>query len=302
VTAVTISGSTRVAGVIGWPVRHSLSPAIHNAAFRALELDWTYVPLPVPPGRAAEAVAGLSALGIAGANVTMPHKSDVAHAVDELTTDARLLDAVNTVVVLEDVLVGHNTDAPGVERFLLEDLGADPAGRRVLLYGAGGAARACVLALGRLGAATITVAVRDRDRAAMARAVADATGTAMSVVGFDDVDTCVADLLVNATPLGAHGEALPLPELGEDALGVDLLYRPATTPFQDAVRAAGGRASGGLGLLLHQAALSFELWTGQPAPLPVMSAAALALLADPASGDRPTVTPGDGGRPTHPAA
>jgi shikimate dehydrogenase len=293
-----ISGSTRIVGVIGWPVRHSLSPAIHNAAFRALELDWAYVPLPVRPGRVAEALAGLSALGVAGANVTMPHKTDVARAVDERSADAALLDAVNTIVVHEEALTGHNTDAPGFERFLVEDLGTDPRGRRALVYGAGGAARACVLALGRLGAASVTVVVREAVRAAAVRIVAEATEVeTFSVVAFDDVATLEADLLVNATPLGSRGEALPVPALGRETVGIDLLYRPATTPLQDAVRAAGGLASGGLGLLLHQAARSFELWTGQPAPLSVMSAAALAVVAEPSASSDTTseASPADGG-------
>jgi shikimate dehydrogenase len=289
-----ISGSTRIAGVIGWPVRHSLSPAIHNAAFRALELDWAYVPLPVPPGRVAEALVGLTALGLVGANVTMPHKTAVARAVGERSADAALLDAVNTIVVHEEGLTGHNTDAPGFERFLTEDLGADPRGRRALVYGAGGAARACVLALGRLGAASVIVVVRDPVRAAAVRIVAEATAVeTFSVAAFEDVTSLEADILVNATPLGTHGESLPVPALGATSVGIDLLYRPATTPFQDAVRAAGGFASGGIGLLLHQAARSFELWTGQPAPLPVMSAAALAVLADPAAASS-DATPDDG--------
>ena len=274
------SGSTRVAGVIGWPVRHSLSPAIHNAAFRALELDWTYVPMPVPPGRVPEALAGLAALGFAGANVTMPHKTEVAHAVDVRTPDAELLDAVNTVVVLEDGLSGHNTDAPGFERFLLDDLGAAPSDRPALVYGAGGAARACILALGRLGAASVTVVVREPSRADAAREVAEAVGLDVSVTGFDGVGDVRSEILVNATPLGSHGEPLPLPGVDHRTVGIDLLYGPASTPFQDAVREAGGTAAGGLGLLLHQAALSFELWTHHPAPLPVMSAAALAVLAE----------------------
>jgi len=267
-------------------VHHSLSPAIHNAAFEALGLDWIYVPMPVPPGRAAEAVAGLRALGTAGANVTMPHKGDVARAVDERTADAELLDAVNTVVVAADALVGHNTDAPGFERYLREDLGVDPAGRRAMVYGAGGAARACVLALGRLGVEAVTVVVRSPERARPLEDVAAAAGTRLEVATFDEAAQLVADLIVNATPLGGRGEALPLPPLESASVGIDLLYRPERTPLQDAVRAAGGVAAGGIGLLLHQAALSFELWTGRPAPMAVMSAAALGALAEGGGGGR----------------
>jgi len=275
-----ITGTTRVVGVIGWPVHHSLSPVIHNAAFAALGLDLVYVPMPVALERVAEAVAGLRALGVAGANVTMPHKEAVADVVDERTPDAGLLRAVNTVVVQSEALVGHNTDAPGFERFLLDDLGVDAGGRRALVFGAGGAARACVLTLARMGAASVSVVVRSPERAEPARMLAEDVGARFEVLAFDAVEDAEADILVNATPLGARGEELPLPRLGATTVGVDLLYRPTTTPLQRRIHDAGGSASGGLGLLLHQAGLSFELWTGQPAPLPVMSAAALAALAD----------------------
>jgi shikimate dehydrogenase len=133
-----IHGGTRTVGIIGWPVRHSLSPAIHNAAFAALGLDWVYVPLPVAPGEAGGALAALRTLRFAGANVTMPHKTDIADAVDSLTDDARRLRAVNTLVIDDDAVAGHNTDTPGFERFLRRDAGFDPAGRTALIYGAGG--------------------------------------------------------------------------------------------------------------------------------------------------------------------
>jgi shikimate dehydrogenase len=275
-----MSGATRVAGVIGWPVAHSLSPAIHNAAFAALGLDWVYVALPVPPGMVPEALAGVRAMGIAGANVTMPHKTAVAEGVDELSDDARLLRAANTVVVEGDRLIGHNTDAPGFDRFLRRDAGFDAAGRTALLYGAGGAARACALALARAGLTRLVVAARTPARAAPVAEVLDGRPTEMVAIGFDEAPDHQADLLINATPVGAAGESLPLPAIGPDTCVVDLLYHPAQTPLLQTARAAGADAHGGLGLLLHQAALSFELWTGQVAPLDVMSAAALAALAD----------------------
>jgi shikimate dehydrogenase len=273
-----IGGATRVVGVIGWPVSHSLSPAIHNAAFAALEMDWAYVPLPVAPGRVAEALAGLRALGLAGANVTMPHKTEVAGLVDDLSEDAALLRSVNTLVVGPEGPTGHNTDAPGFDRFLRRDAGFEPAGKAALLFGAGGAARAGALALARAGLRSLTVALRDPSRAEPLRGALRGLETELSVVGFDDAPTIAADLIVNATPLGVHGETLPLPPLGPGMLVLDLLYRPSQTPLVSAARAAGAAVSGGIGLLLHQAGLAFELWTGQPAPLAVMSAAALAEL------------------------
>jgi shikimate dehydrogenase len=277
---VRIGGATRVAAVLGLPVAHSLSPVIHNAAFAALEMDWTYVALPVEPGMVPAAVAGLRALGLAGANVTMPHKEAVADVMDELTDDAARLRAVNTIEVRGGALVGHNTDAPGFARFLERDAGFDPAGRTAVLFGAGGAARACALALARAGLTRIVVALREPARARPLADALDGYPTVVDVVGFDDAARVEADLVVNGTPLGAHGETIALPTVGPGSLVVDLLYRPASTPLQQAARATGAKAFGGLGLLLHQAALSFEVWTGRPAPLELMSAAAVAALAD----------------------
>jgi shikimate dehydrogenase len=275
-----IGGATRTVGVIGWPVEHSLSPAIHNAAFASLGLDWISVPLPVPPGAVGAALAGLAALGFAGANVTMPHKTEVAVLVDLRSDDAERLRAVNTVVVGADGLVGHNTDAPGFERFLRHDAGFEPPGRSAIVFGAGGAARAAALALARAGLADLTIALREPGRDAELRAALAGFDTAIATVGFDEVLARRADLVVNATPLGMHEEVLPTVRMDAGVLVVDLLYHPAPTPLLVRARAAGASAFGGLGLLLHQAALSLELWTGTPAPLEAMSAAATAALAE----------------------
>lgn len=278
-----IGGATHITGIVGWPVEHSLSPAIHNAAFAAAGLDWAYVPLPVPPEGLSEALTGLAALGFRGVNVTMPHKTETADLLEELSEDAQLLRAVNTIVVRGGALEGHNTDAPGFGRFLRRDAGFDPAGAEALIYGAGGAARACALALARAGVGRITVAARDVARAAPLASIVQSVGVPLAVVRPADVEGSVADLVVNATPVGAPGAepAHPaLPQLGPGVLVVDLLYDPPTTDLQRRAREAGATAVGGLGHLLEQAALSFELWTGTPAPLDVMSAAALALLAD----------------------
>jgi shikimate dehydrogenase len=253
---------------------------IHNAAFVALGMDWVYVPLPVATARLPAALDGLGALGFAGANVTMPHKTRSAELVPDLSHDARLLRAVNTIVVETDGLAGHNTDALGFERFLREDTGFDPSGRAALLFGAGGGARACALALSRGALAELSVAVREPSRGEDLRTTLEGSGTALRVVSIDDVSEVHADLIVNATPLGVHGERLPLPSLVPGVVGVDLLYRPRATPFQAEIREGGGSVFGGLGLLLHQAAISFELWTGQTPPLSVMSAAALGELTE----------------------
>ncbi len=292
-----IGGSTRKVGVIGWPVSQSLSPVIHNAAFEALGLDWVYLPLPVPPGELPTAIAGLPALGFAGANVTMPHKTEAAGLVDALSEDAARTRAVNTIVVpgvgSERIprpagenpprhrLEGHNTDVAGFDRFLRRDAGFDPAGRSALVFGAGGAARACALALARGGLARLTVAARSPDRASGVQDTIEGLGTELRVVPFSGAGGLVVDLIVNATPSDLIGEVPPLPRLGSGVLAVDLVYRSGGTGFLSAARAGGAVTFGGLGMLIHQAALSFELWTGQAAPLSVMSAAAMAELAEP---------------------
>jgi shikimate dehydrogenase len=276
-----IRGATHVAGIIGWPVDRSLSPAIHNAAFGAAGIDWVYVPLPVPPTALARAIAGIGALGIHGANVTMPHKSETADLLQDLSEDARVLRAVNTIMVRGNRLEGHNTDAPGFDRFLRQDAGVDPAGRTALIYGSGGAARACALALARGDVAGIVVAARDRIRAEPIRSLAESHGVpSVTIVDPHGPEGIEVDLAINATPVGVRGEELALPSLGPGVVVVDLIYDPVVTPLQRRAKEAGAAAFGGLGLLLQQAALSFELWTGTPAPLEVMSAAALGVLAD----------------------
>ena len=274
------TASIHTVGVIGWPVAHSLSPAIHNAAFADLGMRWTYVPLPVEPGRLPAALDGLLALGFVGANVTMPHKSEAAGLCDVLSEDATRLGAANTLVVEGAELHGHNTDTPGFDRFLRRDAGFDPEGRTALVFGAGGAARAVTLALASAGLASLVVALRDPSKDGELRRALEGFPTAVRTIRASDAPEVAADLVVNATPLGVRGERLPIPDVGPGWLVVDLLYHPTVTPLLSDARAAGATAFGGLGLLLYQAALSFELWTGTPAPIEVMSAAALAALAD----------------------
>ena len=279
-----LSGHTRVVGVIGDPVAHSLSPTLHNAAFEALGLDWVYVAFSVSRGRGAEAVAAVSALGLAGLNVTMPHKEDVAGACDELTPDAAALRSVNTVVALPDGrTLGDSTDGPGFLDALAEEK-IDVPGKPVLVLGAGGAARAVILALGRAGA-TVTVAARRPEAGEAAAALAPgATAVPLAAVaaGGSAAQAAFA-VIVNATPLGmSGGDPLPVdPEAlhGKQAV-VDLIYHPADTPLLTAARSKGALAVNGLGMLLHQAARSFTLWTGQPAPIDAMRAAVTAALGE----------------------
>jgi shikimate dehydrogenase len=266
------TGATALYAVIGDPVRHSLSPVLHNAAFAALGVDAVYVALPVPAGAGAAAVRALPTLGIRGLNVTMPHKGDAAAACDELTPDAARLGVANTVTLLEDGrLLGDSTDGEGFVRSLLDE-GLDPAGRQVAVLGAGGAARSVVLALGRRDAA-VTVWARREDAARSAAELAPG-----AAVGPPPAH---ADVVVNATPVGMDGRTRPwaVEDLAPGAVLVDLIYHPAETPWLAAGRAAGHRVVNGLGMLLHQAALADERWTGRPAPIEAMRTAVLAALA-----------------------
>lgn len=269
-----------MAGVIGWPVAHSLSPAIHNAAFAECGLDWVYVGFPVAPGAGADAVAAMRALGLGGLSVTMPHKTDVIAGVDVLSPAAQRLDAVNCLAWDGASVVGHNTDGAGFVAALEGDAGEPVAGRRFAVLGAGGAARAVVLALAEAGAADIAVVNRTPAAAARAASLAGAVGR----VG-DRTDVTAADVVVNATSVGMAGTTaageLPVPAdaLHRDQLVVDLVYHPIETALLAAARARGAATADGVGMLVQQAAIAFRSWTGVDAPIVVMQAAARAALS-----------------------
>ncbi len=268
---MTIDGETRVTGLIGDPVAHSRSPAILNAGYRDAGLNWVYLAFPVPRGEGEAAVRAASALRMAGLTVTMPHKSAAAAACDELTPDAIALGVVNVVAVRDDGrLLGSSTDGEGFVRSVREE-GFEPAGTDVLVAGGGGAARAIVLALGGAGA-RVTVAARRIDAAQSAAALVPGG----QAVTLGDVDPGVYALVVNATPLGMQGETGPVPveRLNPGQLVVDTVYHPMETPFLAAARARGIHAVNGIGMLVHQAALAFESWTGLDAPVAAMRAAA----------------------------
>ncbi len=264
-----ITGATKLAAVIGSPVRHSRSPAIHNAAFAAAGLDWVYVALDVAPGAGYDAVRALPTLGIAGINVTMPHKADAARACDVLTPAAAGLASVNTVIVHPDgTRVGDSTDGEGFLRSL-SDEGLDPCGHSVLVLGAGGAARAIAAALVGCGAHVAVAARRDRAAAELADAVAG-----VECALWPSSGSVGAEIVVNATPIGMGDDANLVVEPRADQWVVDLVYHPVETPLIARAQTVGARPIGGLGMLVHQAALSFEAWTGVAAPLDAMRTAA----------------------------
>jgi shikimate dehydrogenase len=266
------AGPTQVAAVIGDPVDHSLSPVLHNAAFAALGLDWVYVALPVPAGRAPAAVAGARVLGLRGLSVTMPHKDAVAAAVDRLTPAAERLATCNSVRFEGGRAVGDSTDGPGLVDALRVELGFDPAGRSVVVLGTGGAARAVVLALADAGG-RVAVVGRRPDAVGACVALAGPAGRAGQAG-----DVAGADLVVNATPVGMTVAGVPF-DLGPEQFGpgqlvVDLVYRPAATALLVRAAGQGAAVANGLGLLIHQAARQLRWWTGEEPPLAAMRTAA----------------------------
>ena len=263
---------TALAGVLGFPVAHSRSPDMHNAAYSAIGLEWRYVKLPVPPELFAETVRALPRSGFHGANVTIPHKHAALELADERTPSADAIGAANTLTFLDGGgIEAHNTDAPGFLAALGED---DARGLRALVLGAGGAGRAVAWALREAGAAEVAVWNRTPERA---KALADDLG----VSAIPRPATC--DLLVNATSVGLEPrmneaetlEALALDQLLPPQIVVDLVYGHEPTPLLAWASRGGSRTVNGLEVLVRQGALSFERWTGVEAPVEAMRAAAV---------------------------
>ncbi len=276
-----IKGTTKIFGVIGFPIEHTASPAIHNAAFAALGLDCAYLPLAVRPENLGRAVAGLSSLGIIGLNVTIPHKETVIACLDEVSEEARRIGAVNTVAIRSGKLIGYNTDGKGFVQALKEEGKIDIQGRRIVILGAGGAGRAVAVQSGLEGAGELIIFDKIAPRAK--RLAADIGRNIpqlrVGVISRDEIKSNVgeADILINATPVGMNaGDKLLIdPEwLLPRTLVFDLVYNPQETRLMQASRERGCSVVGGLGMLIHQGALSFELWTGKEAPLDAMRKAA----------------------------
>lgn len=284
-----IRGTTRIVGVFGYPVRHSASPPMHNAAFDALKLDWAYVPFEVAPERLGEALAGVRALGLAGVNVTVPLKEMVAPFLDEVSERARVVGSVNTVVHEAGRLRGDSTDGPGFLSALAHAGITSVHGRKTLILGAGGSARAVVYALAEAGAPVI-VANRNAERARALAADFAALPGEISVIALTEAAVGAAlrdgvSVLVNTTSVGMHPNEDDLPPVPGDALTpevfvVDLIYNPAETRLLRLARSRGCRVQNGVEMLVRQGALSFSQWTGvaEP-PVDVMRAAVQGVLA-----------------------
>lgn len=268
------TSATRFAGVIGWPVGHSLSPSMHNAAFRELGLDWAYLAFPIPPEHLEPAVRGLFSAGCSGLSVTIPHKHAVISCCDEITDAVQAIGAANTLVPVGDGrLRGDNTDAEGFLRALDESAPVDLDGADVLMIGAGGAARAIAFALKGRGA-RVHVANRTAEKAAELGEVVPFTRDAVEQAARE------AALVVNASSLGMGTDEvpadLPVRSLGAGTVAYDIVYRTEPTPWLRAAADQGARTVDGVGMLLHQGAIAFAQWTGVEPPLPAMRAALLA--------------------------
>jgi shikimate dehydrogenase len=267
-----LTGHTHIVGVIGDPVEHSRSPQMHNAAFAKAGLDYVYVPFHVRPDDLADAIAGFKAINVVGINVTLPHKQAVIRSVTSISREAELIGAVNTLTFVEGNIYGDNTDAPGVLKALEEDgnMSGSPVGENVVVLGAGGAARAVVVALALRGVASITIANRTVEKAvSLAEEMDRKTGVSMQGMGLTDERLPLAvresKLLVN-TATTSMDVTQPLliaaAWLQPNTIVYDIVYTPPVTPLMQAATERGCQTLGGIGMLVHQGAIAFEKWTG----------------------------------------
>ncbi|MCI3923187.1 shikimate dehydrogenase [Paenibacillus sp. TRM 82003] len=287
-----LNSDTIIYGVFGDPVRHSRSPVMLGRAFREAGVNAAYAAFHVAPEKLGDAVRGVRALGMGGANVTIPHKVEVMNYLDEIDETARAIGAVNTIVNRNGALVGYNTDGIGYVRSLKEETGVEVRGATVLLLGAGGAARGVGYALAKEGPARLVVAARDEGKAgALSKelgGVADVEG-----IGWDRIDHIIgnADIVIHTTPIGMSPNADALPtdpsRMRRGAVASDLIYNPLQTRWLREAEAAGAKAHGGLGMFVYQGAYAFEYWTGRPAPVAAMREAVLATFEEPSAEQRP---------------
>lgn len=272
-----IDGSTKLVGVFGSPITHTASPAMHNAAFGALKMNWAYLALHVEPPNLRAALHGARDMGFAGLNLTVPHKILALDFIDEIDPVAKRLGAVNTIHFVDGKLRGFNTDGHGIAAAIKEEFNITLKGRRVLVLGAGGAGRAIAVQCALDGATKLFVANRTAAKVApIAREIKDCKVEFQAIgISARDITRVIGDvdLVINATSVGlSSAESLPISsEMFSAKLCVfDTIYRPAQTELLRVAAAAGARVANGLSMLLHQGAKSFEIWTQRKAPLPVM--------------------------------
>ncbi len=277
-----VNSTTRLCCLIGHPVAHSVSPQMHNAAFKALGLDYVYLAFDVEKNKLKTAVDGLRALGAAGFNVTIPHKVSIVEYLDGLDGKAEKAGTVNTVVLENDLFIGYNTDIYGIAK-ALEGFNL-PEDKAALIIGAGGAARAAVIALLNLGFDEIILANRTVEKAYELSGWVRSMNRRASFCGLDRLGEAAGNcgLIVNATPIGMSPKTDETPlrskDIPENAIVLDMVYNPLRTKLLKEAEKAGAKTIPGIEVLVHQGAEAFELWTGRKAPIEVMRKAALTAL------------------------
>lgn len=272
-------------GVIGDPIRHSRSPVMLSRAFKESGVNGAYGAFHVAPERLGDAIRGIRALGFRGLNVTIPHKIEVMAYLDEIDESARAIGAVNTIVNEGGRLTGFNTDGIGYVRSLKEEAEPDLSGKRIVVLGAGGAARGIVWALLRESPAEVLIANRTDARADELAAAFASGGSLKSVPWHLLAEACgAADIVINTTSVGMSPQTEAVPAdpswLRPGAVASDLIYNPLTTAFLRGAERRGCRIHGGLGMFVYQGAYAFEYWTGRPAPAAVMREAVLASFSE----------------------
>ncbi len=285
---IKISGATKLCGIFGDPVLQTLSPPMHNAAFKALALDMVYVPFHVTPENLRSAVNAIKSMDILGINITIPHKQSVMKFIDEVDDQARLIGSVNTIVNRDGLLTGYNTDGQGYLMSLINDTGFDVHDNSVVILGAGGTARSIAYNLLKAKVSRVLIANRTVEKAEALRndlreifpdAHIDASGLSISP------ELSQADLLVNTTSLGMMGKGgdaspVDLSTLPPSAIVSDIVFKPLHTPLLIEAEARGHKIHTGLGMLVCQGALGFELWTGREAPVELMYKAVVDAMED----------------------
>ena len=271
-----MNSTTKLLGVIGDPISHSKSPLMMNRALATTGLNFTYAAFHVSPADLGQAIAGVRALQFRGINVTIPHKETVIPFLDELDESAQLIGAVNTIVNNQGRLIGYNTDGIGYARSLIEETGISLAGKKVLVLGAGGAARAIVYALAKHGVNKIYLVNRSQERA-VELAQHFTSLVEIQAIAASEIRSVASDvdLLINTTSVGMspNESACPLDDMTwfHDGLTVsDLIYNPRMTNLLEKAKRSGATIHGGLGMLVYQGAYAFEYWTGQTAPIEAM--------------------------------
>lgn len=263
-----LSGKTTITGIFGYPVEHTLSPAMHNAAFEHLSLDYCYVPFSVRPEFLGNAVTAIRALNLRGVNVTVPHKEKIMSFLDKVDKEASFIGAVNTILNSDGALTGYNTDGRGFIGALSE-AEISTARKTIMILGAGGASKSISYYLSEKAAKLLIFDI-DKDKAVR---LAKDLGSIRSNVEYTDSisDLNGIDILINATPLGlkdADLSPVPVSLITQDMIVCDLIYRD--TPLLTAAAAKGCKTMNGIGMLLHQGVLAFEIWTGIPPPVDIM--------------------------------